>query len=109
MRPDQIARLEKLAEDVAEEFLREADPANWSGAGQNPAEMDRETRGARNWDVKNANQVGALTVRVMELLNKGKNGDQYHPDDQTDPEEEVKHYERKAREMMEAVMGRRVR
>jgi len=67
MREDQKTRLDELASDLMDEFTREADPVNWTGAGMEPSRMTPDIRGARNWDVKNANQIGALLARAIDL------------------------------------------
>lgn len=67
---DKAERLAALCSDLMEVFLVEAEPTRWNGAGADPVETTVETRGARNWDIKNANQVGALTARAMDLLDR---------------------------------------
>lgn len=105
MTPDQLKRLEDISERVDEEFLTAADPNNWTGAGMHPTEMDKQTRGDRNWDVKNATQIGALAFRVRDLIERSKE-DGHRPEWDYDPEEQVKTYERRASEMLEKIAGR---
>jgi hypothetical protein len=100
MRDDQQKQLEELGESLMDNFLAAADPRNWTGNGENPAEMTPETRGARNWDVKNANQIGALTARSLDLLDRlrGDRGGPDVPDDQA--EAEISRFEKQARDAM---------
>ena len=68
MREDQYKRLQGLSEKLAEAFIEEADPATWSGAGKNPAQMDKAERGDRYWCKRNAAATGALLLRVGSLV-----------------------------------------
>ena len=107
MSGDHETRLDDLADKVMEVFLSEADPDNWSGAGKAPEELDKETRGARNWDAKNANQIGALAARVLDLRDRGRGVKAAPPGagEAEDPERDIAKYEKKAREMIAAVSG----
>lgn len=67
MRPDQIERLKDLAETLADVFLTEADPANWSGAGKLPADLSRDERGNRHWDRKGAMGTGAVLRFALDV------------------------------------------
>src|SRR5574341_918805 len=60
MRPDQLQMLDDLAERLADTFLIEADPDNWTAGGKLPTEMSREERGDRHWDRKGAIGTGAV-------------------------------------------------
>lgn len=104
MRDDQTVRLGDLAEKVMDVFLDAADPANWSGDGEDPAGMKPDVRGARNWDIKNANQAGALVARVLDLRDRiggSKSADPMAPDDAADAE--VARYEKQAKELLKRV------
>ena len=68
MREDQIKRLEELAERLADLFLIEADPDNWSGAGEMPNDMDTQTRGNRHWDRKGAMGTGGVLRYTLDLV-----------------------------------------
>lgn len=70
MDEERKTRLDSLTDTLMDEFTTEADPANWTGTGVAPVDMTPDIRGARNWDVKNANQIGALLARVIELRAK---------------------------------------
>lgn len=88
MRPDQLEQLNDLGDQLMDVFVSEADPRNWNGAGMAATEMDPQTRGARNWDVKNANQVGALLARTLDLKERlqGLRGGPAMPEDDADRE-----------------------
>ena len=49
MRPDQIQRLQDLSEKLADRFLLEADPAEWAGGSNAPADMSQQERGDAYW------------------------------------------------------------
>lgn len=105
MRPDQIERLEDLAERIGEVFLTEADPDNWSGAGVPLSDMDKNTRGGRYWDKKNAIQTGTLLARVLDLRDRDTRSlDTKTPDD--DAEGEIDKYEKKAKELLRGIQTR---
>lgn len=97
MRADQLARLADLTEEVADVFLEAAHPENWTGAGQDMQSMDPATRGARNWDVKTANQIGALLARTLDLRDRITLPDD-SPDDAA--EADISKYERKAKDLI---------
>lgn len=105
MRPDQTARLDELAHELMDVFLAEADPREWSGAGQPATQRDPKVRGDRNWDLKNANQVGALLSRTLDLRERltgeGNAGRKWSEDDPA--EAEIARHERAAREILARV------
>ena len=100
MRDDQTARLNDLSESLMDAFIDAADPRCWSGSGQAPTEMDQSTRGSRNWDLKIANQLGALTARAMDLRERlsGARGGPMTPDDTA--EGDISRFEKAARDAM---------
>ena len=110
MRDDQLTRLPRiqtLANEVMDAFLDAADPANWAGVGKKPAEMTPDVRGARNWDVKNANQVGALTARILDLRDRmggAAPAPGANPDDAA--EADVAKYEKQAKELLKRAKER---
>ena len=67
MRPDQIQRLKDLSESLADVFIVEADPANWSGGGL-PRDMSQEERGNRHWDRKGALGTGAVLSHTLNVI-----------------------------------------
>lgn len=68
MRPDQLKQLQDLSERLADVFLVEADPDNWSGGGL-PRDMTKEERGDRHWDRKGALGTGAVLSHTLNILN----------------------------------------
>ncbi len=103
MRKEQQERINTLAEKVMDVFITEADPENWTGADVAAAEMTPAIRGARNWDMKNANQAGALAMRVLELRDRvaGIVGQTGEEDDRA--EADISKYEKQARTLLDAV------
>ena len=69
MRPDQLKQLQDLSERLADVFLVEADPDNWSGGGKLPCDMDKQERGDRHWDRKGALGTGAVLTHTLNLIN----------------------------------------
>ena len=72
MRPDQFQQLQDLSERLADVFLSEADPDNWSGAGKLPADMTKNERGDRHWDRKGAMGTGGVLRYTIDLINSAK-------------------------------------
>ena len=68
MRPDQLRELQSLSERLADVFLSEADPDNWSGAGKLPADMTKDERGDRHWDRKGAMGTGGVLKYTIDLI-----------------------------------------
>jgi len=103
MRTDQTQRLGDLAEKVMDVFLDAADPSMWAGDGETPADMAPNVRGARNWDIKNANQAGALMARVLDLRDRlgGRASSPADADDAADAD--VARYEKQAKELLKRV------
>ncbi len=67
LRPDQLTMLQDLAERLADVFIVEADPNNWSGAGKLPTDMSREERGDRAWDRKGAMGTGGVLRYTLDI------------------------------------------
>lgn len=104
MRRDQIERLQDLAEKIGDVFLEEADPNEWSGAGEPLAGMDANTRGDRYWCKKNAIQTGSLLARVLDLRDRdSRSVDAKMPE--KDAEGEIKQYEKQARDLLSAIQS----
>lgn len=105
MRPDQIDRLQDIAEQIGEVFLEEADPANWNGAGVPLASLDKGQRGGRYWDKKNAIQTGTLLARVLDLRDRDSRSlDTKTPEE--DADQEINRFEKQAKDMVNAVIAR---
>lgn len=71
MRPDQVTMLKELAERLADVFLMEGDPNNWSGAGKLPVDLSRDERGNRKWDKQNAMATGGVLRYVLDVTQGG--------------------------------------
>ena len=105
MRPDQIDRLQDIAEQIGEVFLEEADPAHWNGAGVPLASLDKDQRGGRYWDKKNAIQTGTLLARVLDLRDRDSRSlDTKTPEE--DADQEINRFEKQAKDMVNAVIAR---
>lgn len=105
MRDDQIERLKGLAEEIGEVFIEEADPRNWSGAGMVLSDMDKDQRGGRYFDKKNAIQTGTLLARVLDLAERDQRSvDMKVPEEDADAE--IKQYEKKAKELLRGIQNR---
>lgn len=107
MRPDQQHKLDALTENLMDVFLHEADPENWNGAGESAAAMTPEVRGARNWDAKNANQVGSLVARALDLRDRINGAGFIPPPSQDDADADIARFEKQARRLLEAVGAKR--
>lgn len=83
MTPEQIERLAKLSEDMAEVMFEEATPSNWPAHGVPLPEMTKEERGDRYWCKKNAAATMSLLCRIESLR-----GDNRERGD--DPEKQAK-------------------
>lgn len=103
MRTDQITTLDELSEQLMDVFLEEANPDNWSGAGTEARDMKPEVRGSRNWDIKNANQAGALMARALDLRDRLQGIK--HPDSGADDaaEADVRRFEKQAKDLLRRV------
>jgi hypothetical protein len=77
MRADQLQRLRELSEGLADAFLLEADPAEWSGNGKPPAELTKQERGDRYWCKKNAMATGGVLRYTLDLLKHQETGAQF--------------------------------
>lgn len=98
-----IERAEELAQKLATTFFDQANPDNWTAAELSPAAMTKEQRGDRNWDVKNANQMGALLMRVIELKQKLTDPDSKPPPTDAEPDKNIAAYEKQAKQMIAQV------
>lgn len=108
MRPDQIQRLRDLSEALADVFIVEADPANWSGGGL-PRDMSQEERGNRHWDRKGALGTGAVLSHTLNVIKhyedrKPPAGAQDDPDGDLD--KAITEAERRAKSALDRVMNK---
>lgn len=107
MRQDQIDRLNDLAESVGEVFINEADPENWTGSGIPLAGMDKDQRGGRYWDKKNAIQTGALLARILDLSERDKRtGPNVVPVPESDDDASIVKFEKRAKDLLRVVSAR---
>lgn len=107
MRADQIQRLRDLSEALADVFIVEADPANWSGGGL-PRDMSQEERGNRHWDRKGALGTGAVLSHTLNVIKHYEDrkpaGDA--PDDGGDLDKAITEAERRAKSALDRVMNK---
>lgn len=124
MRPDQRARLDKIAERLVDVFEKECDDTQWPGAEIPAASMTRETRGDRYWAKKNAAATLTLVVRIQTAVKNSLQNDLMRlrdpqSDDEIEPatveaeadiDRDIDQYEHQAAKAIEAAqrrMGRR--
>lgn len=98
MRQDQFEALQTRAEKLVDVFLEESNPEKWPGAGIEPANMDKGTRGDRYWCKKDAVATLACAQRITNLLQvirerqvpvdpqPGATGEDGQPEDSLDAE-----------------------
>jgi hypothetical protein len=67
MTPEQRERLKAIGDRLIEQTIMDADPDNWSGAGQTLAAMDKDVRGDALWCRKIAVQTVMLMTKVEQL------------------------------------------
>lgn len=109
MRPDQRARLDELNELLTEEFLNEADPREWPGAGAPPTSWTQQQRGDRVWTKRNAVATGAVLRALADLedrhmKNLTPNAERQDARD-LDLDRHIGLYEDKAKKMLETVQA----
>jgi hypothetical protein len=68
MRQDQFEALQARGEQLVDVFLAESDPSKWPGAGIDPANMEKTTRGDRYWCKKDAVATLACAQRIFTLV-----------------------------------------
>jgi len=106
LRPDQLKSLSDLAEKLADVFITEADPENWSGAGKLPADMSTTDRGNRHWDRKGAAGTAGVLRYTMDLANYHKDGPPpANPDAEDDLDKKIKEAERRASKAVDRVVA----
>jgi hypothetical protein len=112
MRPDQITMLNELSEKLADVFLQEGDPANWSGAGKLPVDLTRDERGDRKWDKANAMATGGVLRYVMDITSAARKNEVESPPEgaerESDLDRQIKEAQARAAEAMKRVMGKPV-
>lgn len=109
MRPDQKARLDEIAELLTEEFITEADPRDWPGAGKMPAAWSKEERGDRHWTKKNVLGTGAVLHSLNDMVERHQKNTSKDPDTQADRDgdldKHIRNYEKLAEQLLEKVQG----
>lgn len=109
MRADQKARLEEISELLTEEFLTEADPREWPGAGKLPADWSQEERGDRHWTKKNAIGTAAVLRSLHDLEDRHIKNTSSDPDTQAardgDLDRHISRYEKEAAKLLEKVQN----
>ena len=106
LRPDQLTRLNDLAEKLADVFLEEGDPDNWSGAGKLPVDMTTVERGNRHWDRKGAAGTAGVLRYTLDLTNYHKDTPPADPNKETDLDDKIKDAERRASKAVERVLAK---
>lgn len=110
MRPDQIAMLKELEEKLADAFILEADPDNWSAAGKLPIDMEREERGNRKWDKQNAMATGGVLRYVLDITQAGKDrsidNDAEQAERDSDLDRQIREAEKRASSAMNRVLSK---
>lgn len=109
MRQDQIDRLEDLAEEITDVFIRDADPANWSASDKTPKDMTKEERGDAHWCRKLAMHTGSLLARVLDLRDRDKEDGSGQRVPEIDADADIRRYEKQAKELIKAVAHGKVR
>jgi len=74
MRPDQLQRIRDLSEQLADTFIAEADPGEWSGDGKAPADLTQQERGDRYWCKRNAMATGGVLRYTLDLITHHEKG-----------------------------------
>lgn len=107
MRPDQVAKLRDLSEKLADVFIVEADPENWTAGGKLPCDLTREERGDRTWDRKGAMGTGGVLKTALDLLARHSVAGE-PPEDQVDDELErmIREAEKSSAAALARVMSR---
>lgn len=110
MRPDQLAMLQDLAERLADEFILEADPNHWPGAGKLPMDQTREERGDRKWTKQNAMATGGVLRYVMDVTKAAQERGIDDPPEQAqrdaDLDRQIREAEKRATSAMNRVMSK---
>ena len=111
MRPDQMNKLRAMSEHLADVFLYEADPENWTGGGVAPRDMTKEERGNRHWDKKNAMATGGVLTYTLNLIKhhevpSGGNEPGEQAERESDLDKKINEAEKRAEAAVARVMQR---
>lgn len=104
LRPDQIAMLNDLAERLADVFITEADPVNWTGAGRLPCDMSPQERGDRHWDRKGAMGTGGVLNTTLQLIRHHGDENDTTADDE-DLDRKIEQAQARAKKAIERAMN----
>ena len=105
MRPDQIIRLQELQEELADVFILEADPKNWTADGVLPCDMSKDQRGDRHWDRKGAMGTGAVLKYTTDIL-AAQAGGNVSQDAEEELEKKIAAAEQRAKAALARVMNK---
>lgn len=103
MREDQRKRLADLSEKLAETALMDADPENWTGNGQVPADLSQEDRGHAVWCRKLALSTLSVLASVARLQADQPQADTPEEDDNV--EDDIRKAESDAARLLKGVMA----
>ncbi len=109
MRQDQFEALQNRVEQLVDLFIRESDPERWPGAGIEPANMEKGTRGDRFWCKKDAVATLACAQRIVSLIDTVRQktaGGEESPGAVVDPGEELDADVRAAERQAEQIIKR---
>lgn len=104
MRPDQLQRLNDLAEKLADSFLLEADPSEWPGDNKPPADLTQQERGDRYWCKKNAMATGGVLRYTLDLV--GKNASAPPEEGDADMDKKIREAEQRAERLTANVVNK---
>lgn len=110
MRPDQLHRIRELSERLADTFISEADPSEWSGDGKTPADLTQQERGDRYWCKRNAMATGGVLRYTLDLIAHHEKGPALPPGEQAerdaDLDRKITEAERRAAAAVDRVLRR---
>ncbi len=101
MRDDQKKRLADLSEKLAEVVLTDADPDNWTGNGQAPADLSKADRGDAVWCRKLALSSLSVLASVVRLQTEQP---ALTPEDDDNVEADITKSENDAKRLLAGVM-----
>jgi hypothetical protein len=99
LRPDQLERLNDLAQQLTEVFIEEADPATW------PSMDSRDGRGDRLWLKKNAAKTLAIVTQLVFVGQRIQDAADKPADVEADLQDLIARAEQRASVFLEAQMS----
>lgn len=109
MKPEQLDKLERLQDKLLTVAVDDCDPENWTGYGQKPRDMDRETRGNAIYDRKLAGQTLACLVRVGNIIDTHTKPTQGNTKSDEDIADLVAEAEKTGNELLKEIEARHVK